>query len=65
MELYGVEAIKDSEVTKSLNDKGKYDTIHKNIFMKYLSNWENMGGWGQGKHRLSVQRENYIIIIEQ
>lgn len=27
MKLYGVEAIKDSEVTKSMNDKGKYDTI--------------------------------------
>lgn len=37
MKLYGVEAIKDSEVTKSINDKGKYDTIHKNIFIKNLS----------------------------
>lgn len=43
LKLYGVEAIKDSEVTKSVNGKGKYDTIHKNIFIKNLSHWENTG----------------------
>lgn len=27
MKLYGVEAIKDSEITTNINDKGKCDTI--------------------------------------
>lgn len=27
MKLYGIETIKYTEITKSINDKGKYDTI--------------------------------------